>query len=253
MQRGSVRKRIDKNDGRSRLPWSHTPGGWGGAEYHGTSGGSTRTPVVFVHGNRSGADTWRTHAEDLLATGTTGDDVWAINFSSKTPSHDQMASELEEFVSALRSYTGRDEVDIVAHSLGVTGVRWWMETRGGHRHVRRFIGIAGANHGMKIATAAARLGVSSGPFGPAQFLRDDYSRFADHPLKRLNRSPEVPEDVTAFTVLGKRDRLFAGSKRSPLLANAERNVALDTGHSGSKNSARARKLILSLLCRPDSE
>lgn len=207
---------------------------------------------MFVHGNRSSADAWQSHAADLLATGATGDDIWAIEFSSKTPSHDRMAGELETFVSNLRSYTGRDKIDIVAHSLGVTGVRWWMATQDGHQHVRRFISVAGANHGMKIASVAARFGVSSGPFGPVQFLRDDYHRFTDHPLKRLNESPEVPEGVTAYTILGKRDRLFAGSKRSPALANAKRNVVLDTGHFGSKDATRARKLIVSLLNRSGS-
>lgn len=160
-----------------------------------------------------------------------------------------MAAELEAFVFSLRSYTGREKIDVVAHSLGVTGIRWWIETRDGHRHVRRFIALARANHGMKIVTLAARLGVRSGPFGPGRFLRDDYDRFADHLLKRLNESTEVPEDVTAFTTLGKRDRLFAGSKRSPVLADTERSIALNAGHSEVKNSARARKLILVLLTR----
>jgi triacylglycerol lipase len=252
MQCEPVAKEACKDHNSCCLPWTHAIGGWGGAKYHGTSRGSTRTPVVFVHGNRSGADAWQTHAEDLLATGTPGDDIWAIDFSSKTPSHDQMADELGAFISNIRSYTGHDEIDVVAHSLGVTGVRWWMDTQDGHQYVRRFISIAGANHGLKLATVAARLGINRGAFGPAQFLRDDYNRFADHPLKRLNKSPEVPEDITAFTILGKRDRLFRGSKRSPLLDNAERNVVLDTGHSGSKNSAHARKLILLLLGRPES-
>lgn len=247
MQGGSVSARPDRNSHDSRVPWNGHAGGWGGAAYFGTSAGVTRTPVVFVHGNRSEADAWQAHAADLLAAGASGDDVWAVEFSSRTPSHDQMAAELEAFVSALRAHTGCGEVDIVAHSLGVTGVRHWMATRDGDEHVRRFVSIAGANHGLKLATVAARFGVSSGPFGPAQFLRDDYERVPAHPLAKLNEPPEVPEGVTAFTVRGRRDRLFAGSRDSPLLANAERNILLDTGHLGSKNGTRARAVVLSLL------
>lgn len=234
-----------------RLPWSDGPGGWGGHAHHETEPGRSRTPIVFVHGNRHDADNWRRHASDLRDAGVGGDALWAITFDDPSPSHNAMARELEAFIERVRDCTEAERVDVVAHSLGVTGTRWWMETHERADVVRRFVGIAGANHGIPLATTAACFGITHGPFGPVEELRHDYRYVKGHLLAQLNEPPEVPPSVDCYTIRGQADPLFAGARDSPCLEGAEENVLLPDGHNGAKDSLEARRLIADWLDAPD--
>jgi len=56
--------------------------------------------------------------------------------------------DLRRFVRAVLAYTGARQVDIVAHSLGVTLAREWMRQDEAERTVRRLVAIDGPNHGI---------------------------------------------------------------------------------------------------------
>jgi len=114
----------------AQLPWETAGqyGGWGGHEWFGTAPGTTQVPVVFVHGNQCDASDWTETCEQFIETGYRGDDLWAITFAESTPTHAEMAAQLDEFVAELRSDTGAESVMVVAHSLGVTGVRYWLSS-----------------------------------------------------------------------------------------------------------------------------
>ena len=226
-----------------RLPWSTDGayGGWGGHEYHGTEPGSERTPVVFVHGNQRDACDWERHAEFFLRRGYGGDDLWAVTFRDGTPTHAAMIEKLDAFVGSVREYTGAESVDVVAHSLGVTGVRCWLAARNRLSWVDSFVGLAGANHGTVLSTWCADTGFARGPYRVSEFLRDDHDSVEGHPLARLNEN-ETPGDVDYYTLRGTEDPLFWNCRRSPELEGAT-NVAIETDHDGVRTDRTALEYI----------
>lgn len=203
-------------------------------------------PIVFVHGNGVDASCWDPAVAHFQRRGYSTRDLWPIEFGPGTASHPEMAAQLEEYVDVVRNATSADTVDIVAHSLGVTGARWWLHEYDGHEHVDTFVGLAGANHGLTTATWADWCGFSFGPWAPSRFLRSDYERIDDHPLKLLNQD-ETPGDTTYYTVRGTRDDLFVFDPESPRLCGAERNVVLDEGHGSLLTSGTTLALLGSWL------
>lgn len=231
----------------SRLPWNagRLYGGWGGHAHHGTAPGTERTPVVFVHGNQRDACDWETHAEFFLKRGYRGDELWAVTFRDGSPSHEEMAATLEDFVFRVLEQADADQVSVVAHSLGVTGVRWWLSEYDRYDLVETFVGLAGANHGTVLCRWADRAGLRGGTYKMSPFLRADYERDDDHPLARLN-AEETPGDVDYYTVRGTGDPLFWGCPESPQLEGAT-NVVLETDHDGVRTELRARELVFEWL------
>ncbi len=240
---------IDRVDD-SRLPWSTGGdyGGWGGREFHGTDGvpalattDRDRTPVVFVHGNQRDACDWLGHARFFLRRGYGGDDLWAMTFRDGTPSHPEMAAQLDAFVGKVREHTGAGRVAVVAHSLGVTGVRHWLATRDRYDWVETAVLLAGANHGTVLNSWCAEVGLDRGPYRVIDFLRADYDEREDHPLARLNEE-ETPGDVDYYTIRGTEDPLFWRCPDSPALEGAT-NVALEADHDGVRTELEAVEYV----------
>ncbi|MEF8777445.1 MAG: hypothetical protein V5A36_00895 [Natronomonas sp.] len=227
----------------SRLPWSSSGkyGGWGGHEHHGTETGSDRTPVVFVHGNQRDACDWEPHASFFLQRGYTGDDLWALTFREGTPTHESMAEQLDSFVGNVREHTGAETVTVVGHSLGVTGLRYWLVSRNRFEWVDTFVGLAGANHGTVLSTLCVDAGMNGGAYRSSEFLRADYDEIPDHPLSLLN-TDETPGDIEYYTLRGTDDTLFWRCRESPTLEGA-RNVLLETDHDGVRDDQRAMEYI----------
>lgn len=234
----------------SRLPWSTDGayGGWGGDAHHGTddgprvpTAGEDRTPVVFVHGNQRDACDWRDHARFFLRRGYRGDDLWAITFREGTPSHDAMAVQLDDFVARIRDHAGVDRVALVGHSLGVTGIRYWLTTQDRLEWVETVVGLAGANHGTVLNSWCADAGMNHGSYRVSEFLRADYSSRDDHPLAALNED-ETPGDVDYYTLRGTEDPLFWRCPESPELEGAT-NVAVEADHDGVRKSQAAMEYV----------
>ncbi len=238
----SIGCETDRTDD-SRLPWSSDGayGGWGGHAFHRTEPGSERTPVVFVHGNQRDACDWLDHATFFLQRGYLGDDCWAITFGDGTPTHPEMAEQLDTFVGHVREYTGSDTVSVVSHSLGVTGVRYWLAAHDRFEWVDAFVGLAGANHGTVLNRWCDEAGRSTGAYKVCPFLRADYERFDGHPLSVLNRD-ETPGEIDYYTIRGTDDPLFWRCEDSPELAGAT-NAVLETDHDGVRTEIRAMELV----------
>lgn len=233
---------VDRTDD-SRLPWSTNGayGGWGGHDYHGTESDSDRRPVVFVHGNQRDTCDWEAHAEFFRQRGYTGDDLWAITFAEGTPDHEAMADQLDAFVGRVREHTGAEAVDVVGHSLGVTGLRYWLVARGRFEWVETFVGLAGANHGTVLCTWCADAGMNGGPYSSSEFLRADYEEIPNHPLSVLNVN-ETPGEIEYYTIRGTDDTLFWRCQDSPTLEGAT-NVLLETDHDGVRTDREAMERI----------
>jgi pimeloyl-ACP methyl ester carboxylesterase len=254
---------FDRTDD-GRLPWTTDGayGGWGGAGYHGTDGGrggtdaghrgndtgpdsaspgADGTPVVFVHGNQRDACDWTDHAGFFLRRGYPGDGLWAITFREGTPTHGSMAAQLEDFVRRVLAHTGAGSVALVGHSLGVTGIRYWLATHDRYDSVETVVGLAGANHGTVLNAWCADAGLNRGVYRVSEFLRADYDRRRDHPLAGLNEE-ETPGDVDYYTLRGTEDPLFWRCRESPALSGAT-NVAIETGHDGVRVSQTALEYV----------
>ncbi|WP_435195938.1 esterase/lipase family protein [Natronomonas sp. EA1] len=229
------------------LPWPTGDGfgGWGGHAHHGTEPGVENTPVIFVHGNQRDACDFTEHAEYFLERGYRGDELWAITFDEGSPTHPSMAAQLDVFVSNVRQETGADQVSIVAHSLGVTGVRFWLAAADRYDWVDAFVGLAGANHGMIFSSWCADSGMTDGPYKVSPFLRADYDDYDDHPLSLLNEN-ETPGDIRYYTIRGSEDPLFWNCPDSPALEGAV-NLELETDHDGVRVDREAKARMFEWL------
>src|SRR5512134_2177799 len=134
----------------------------------GAAGSVQRTPVIFIHGNN---DTpfptacnpffgWMQRFAQFFAdSGYSTAELWGIGYegdqcdlaaqADPTPpsgatrrssiAHTNAANvpDLRRFVAAVLQFTGARQVDIVAHSLGVTITREWLRQDDAYRTVRR--------------------------------------------------------------------------------------------------------------------
>lgn len=230
-------KSVSKDQVQEPLPWTDEGYGWGGHEYFDTAPGCDNTPIIFVRGNRSSAADWTGHANYFLEQGYTGDELWAVEFPVASPDHQQMADRLDDFVRRVRDYTGSDSVNIVAHSLGVTGVRYWLTTRWRFEWVHNFVALAGANHGTSVNL------FSWGTEGVADVIGMTSNGRPKEPLRRLNEFGETPGDVNYYTIRGAFDEYFVPNPESPKLEGAV-NVELFCDHTGVRDSIDTLELLI---------
>lgn len=166
--------------------WGYPLGGWGGSH---AQAPLTHTPVIFVHGNQADAENWFLVADEFRSlAGYTDQEMYAISYNglengyaglptcctpsprsesywqSTTPpleafccngghgaSDEPNVPDLYAFVQAVQRYTGSQQVDIVAHSLGVTITRRMLDLHPDLRpDVLAAVMIAGANHGTTV-------------------------------------------------------------------------------------------------------
>ena len=137
----------------------------------GAAGPVTRNPVIFLHGNNDtpfstpcNAPYGRIHAlaQYLADNGYSTSELWGLGYQGDRCdvnadqtlrariAHTNAANvpDLRRFVRAVLAYTGAKQVDIVAHSLGVTLAREWVRQDRVQRQVRRFVAIDGPNLGI---------------------------------------------------------------------------------------------------------
>ncbi len=162
--------------------------GWGGGP-----GESAKTPIVFVHGNGHTAENWRYLANVLLDSGYVPSELWALSyldFIGGDSANANMANvpEIEYFIESVLTYSGREKVVIISHSLGVTLSRAWMKYFNGYTNVSHFIGIAGANHGVSFCG-----------YDTVSILCREVGHPESEFLTWLNKPTETPRaDITAY-------------------------------------------------------
>ncbi|MBP1711298.1 MAG: lipase [Deltaproteobacteria bacterium] len=149
-------------------------GGFGGGACR-----ASRTPVIFVHGNGDRAINWDSPAnhngtparsvyQEFKARGYNDCELFGITYLSpgeqKSPAANYHKPHkydiIIRFIEAVKIYTGKKEVDIVAHSLGVSMTLAALTYednlhRGGKgwAGVRRFVNIAGGIRGLPSCLA----------------------------------------------------------------------------------------------------
>lgn len=131
---------------------------------------ATKTPVVFVHGNGDSAISFdmppgavsgyskpalSIYAE-LKARGYNDCELFGVTYLSSseraTPQfnhhHSSKYAILQTFINQVKAYTGKSQVDIVAHSLGSSMALATLHYNDSWSSVRRFINIAGGLRGL---------------------------------------------------------------------------------------------------------
>jgi triacylglycerol esterase/lipase EstA (alpha/beta hydrolase family) len=196
-------------------------------------------PVVFAYGNGGEPAHWSKYWNYFIENGYSKDDAWLVSFSD-IKTHTGRAEKLNTYIEDVLEKSNGNEVSIVAHSLGVTVVRYWMEKYDRHDCVSEFVGIAGANHG--IVNSPPREFASMLPkthtFKPCQYL--SRAGFSGNYVSELNKQNETPGDIEYYTIRGSKDSFFFNCKYSPKLEGAK-NVELDETHMGLLSSEEAIK------------
>jgi pimeloyl-ACP methyl ester carboxylesterase len=136
----------------------------------GAAGTVTRTPVIFLHGNNDTPYATacnpfgraQAFAQYLADNGWQTSELWGLGYEGdqcdlgtdqtfrSRIGHTNQANvpDLRRFVAAVLKFTGATQVDIVAHSLGVTLAREWMRQDQANALVRRLVAVDGPNHGI---------------------------------------------------------------------------------------------------------
>ena len=134
-------------------------GGFGGG-----SCAATHTPVVFLHGNGDEAKNFdypsSTGVPSVYATfknaGYNDCEIFGLNYlSASERSTPQLnyhtatkAAMVRDFINAVKAYTGKSQVDVIAHSMGVTVGIHGVDYGNLWGSVRRFIAISGGLRGL---------------------------------------------------------------------------------------------------------
>jgi pimeloyl-ACP methyl ester carboxylesterase len=267
----------------------------------GAAGAVTRTPVIFVHGNN---DTpypttcnpyygrMQAFAQHFADSGYATSELWGIGYEGdqcdlpadqtrrSSIAHTNAANvpDLRRFVKAVLAYTGAKEVDIVAHSLGVTITREWIRQDDAERLVRRFVAIDGPNGGIincSPNSANYWQAPGSGGFTPSSEVCVELGSPNTEFLRRLNhdRQDRVPTLVirnadTSFVYFALQDGAippvpaedsfgrpndFSGSARIrgaktlDLTGQGAYDPILGTTHLGILNSPQTREAALDFL------
>ena len=200
--------------------------GFGGA------GPVHRTPVIFIHGNN---DTpfatacnpfgrMQAFAQFFADSGYRLGELWGIGYEGdqcdlgadptrrSSIAHTNAANvpDLRRFVAAVLEFTGARQVDVVAHSLGVTITREWLRQDDAYRTVRRFVAIDGPNHGIINCSpnpANFYQLPSQGGFTPSSEVCVELGSPETQFLKRLNKGDDTP-GPTQYLVIRNADTSF---------------------------------------------
>ncbi len=139
---------------------------------------ATHTPVVFIHGNGDRATTWdspitgpvgnlpapaKSMYDEFKARGYNECELFGITYLNKderkAPQSNYHSPDKYKiiigFIEAVKSYTGKPQIDVVAHSLGVSmtiAALTYHDSRDPVRHgwdsIRKFVNIAGGIRGL---------------------------------------------------------------------------------------------------------
>lgn len=149
-------------------------GGFNPSTGHGGFGGgsctATRTPVVFVHDNGDNAIGWaappasvagyptapRSIYAELKARGYNDCELFGVTYLSPAEqaapalnfSQQAKLDVVRNFINAVKTYTGKSQVDIVVHGMGAPITLAALKQHNLWGSVRKFVNIAGGLRGL---------------------------------------------------------------------------------------------------------
>jgi lipase (class 2) len=140
-------------------PSNAPDGGFGGGNCV-----ASRTPVIFVHGNSVNATFFAKPStngapsvyDTLKAAGYNDCELFGITWLSPTEQANQQlnfhtstkAARIRDFITAVKAYTGKSKVDILAHSMGVTVALHGITFGNLWGSINSFVNVAGGLKGL---------------------------------------------------------------------------------------------------------
>lgn len=190
-------------------------------------------PVLLVPG-------WGDHAPDLqplvirlIEAGWPQTRVSALTFRDPVGSNRTHAEEVARAVETLRSLTGSDRVDVVAHSMGGLALRYYLQFEDGHEVVRRAVFLGTPHRG----TVAAMLAWGDG--GREMVPGSDF-------LSHLNDHDGVPIGVETLAIRTPVDlRVIPGS--SAMLPGARNLEICCPTHPGLVDDEDIARAVVQFL------
>jgi pimeloyl-ACP methyl ester carboxylesterase len=155
---------LDYTGGAFQFAGSFNPGN---ASYGGFGGGSctaTKTPIVFFHGNGDEAKNWDYPSstgvasvyDEFRAAGYNDCELFGLTWLSSSERSSpaanyhktSKAAMIRDFIQDVKTYTGKSQVDVIAHSMGVTVGLHGIDYGGLWGSVRKMVAISGAMRGL---------------------------------------------------------------------------------------------------------
>lgn len=234
-------------------PGNAPDGGFGGGNCV-----AGRTPVIFVHGNtvnatfiaRPSSSGVPSVYDTLKAAGYNDCELFGITYLSPSEQASEplnyhtgtKAARIRDFIKAVKAYTGKPKVHILAHSMGVTVALHGITFGGLWGSIDRFINVAG---GLKGLAACLAVGYANPAFPTcgSQNLFDanifgfwpDGAAGAANPRTGTSasvgfrREPERRPDVRFFTISGGTADTKVGGDQCKFNASAALAAQLDVG------------------------
>jgi hypothetical protein len=236
-------------------PSNAPDGGFGGGNCV-----ATRTPVIFVHGNTVNAtfiakpstNGAPTVYDTLRAAGYNDCELFGITYLSPTEQDSEplnyhtgtKAAMIRDFINAVKAYTGKSKVSILAHSLGVTVSLHGITYGNLWGSIESFINVAG---GLKGLSSCLSVGYANPAFPTcgSQNIFDsnifgfwpDGAAGASNPRTGTSlsvgfrREPERRPDVRFYTISGgTADTIVGGDQckfNSAAALKAQLNMNID--------------------------
>jgi len=153
-------------------PSNAPDGGFGGGNCT-----ATRTPVIFVHGNtvnatffaRPSSSSVPSVYDALRAAGYSDCELFGITYLSPSQQASEplnyhtgtKAARIRDFIQAVKAYTGKSRVSVLAHSMGVTVALHGITFGNLWGSINTFINVAG---GLKGLSACVPVGFANPAF-----------------------------------------------------------------------------------------
>jgi pimeloyl-ACP methyl ester carboxylesterase len=206
---------------------------------HGGFGGgactATKTPVVFIHGNGDRAINWaspvvgavegyvppkRSVYDEFKRRGYNDCELFGLTYltpdEQENPGGNYHRPEkyviIHDFINAVKAYTGKDKVDLVTHSLGVSMTLAALKHHDAWQNVRRFVNIAGGIKGLNSCFFVGPANPLATTCGSESFLEADVFGFYPDSMfapngwtgssssHSLRHAPRNHPDVSFYTV-----------------------------------------------------
>jgi hypothetical protein len=247
-------------------PSNAPDGGFGG----GTCVAS-RTPVIFVHGNTVNATFFArptttgapTVYATLKAAGYNDCELFGITWLDPTEQASQplnfhtaaKAAMIRDFINAVKAYTGKPKVDILAHSMGVTvalhGITSFVNVAGGLRGLSSCLSVGFANPAFPTCGSQNVFDSNTFGFWPDGAAGAANPRTGTTGSVGFRNEPARRTAVRFFTISGGSSDEIVGGSQCKFNASAQLEAQLDvaTDHLSSFTSTGAiMNTMLSSAC-----
>lgn len=243
----------------------------GNAPYGGFGGGAcvaSRTPVIFVHGNTVNASFFAKPSssgvpsvyDTLRAAGYNDCELFGITYLSTTDQANEplnyhtatKAARIRDFITAVKAYTGKSKVSIVAHSLGVTVALHGITYGNQWGSIERFINVAGGLKGLATCipvgyanpafpTCGSQNLFDANIFGfwPDGVAGASNPRTGSSASVGFRREPERRTAVRFYTISGGSSDAIVGGDQCKFTTGALAQLNLDIDHLSAFTNAGA--------------